>query len=303
MNVIMNSCKSCGSYSLFDDVKNGAVVCTECGIVNEDVIIDDTAEWNFGAEEAMFSKDPSRCGGPTNYLLEKSSMSTMISTRCSRNSNVFTMAKIHHQQSMDYIERSLYHVFESIQKMAGDRGNLTPSIIECAKHYYKTISEKRLSRGSIRKGLIACCILYACKSRNVPRSVKEISKITDVSVTVINKTSKIFLEMMSDVIEDDKGLDVDDLISRFCNIFEFTNKEQTKLITDVRAIFEFSSKNELLSGKTPTSITSGIIYYIMNSRGYKIDKKDIAKHHNVSVVTINKIYSILNKADAIKQIQ
>ena len=225
-------CSNCKSISIVDDFSNGTMVCTDCGLVKEDLLIDETAEWNFG-EEAAYSKDPSRCGGPTNALLEKSSLSTMINTTRAKGNN-YTMAKIHQQQSMNYVERSLYHVFEEIQKMAGDKGNLSQAIIEQAKAYYKKISEREVVKGSVRKGLIACCILYACKAHNVPRSVKEIGEMCNISVAILNKTTKIFTSLLKDEVNNTNGINVDDLISRFCNVFQFEHKEHHSILRDVR---------------------------------------------------------------------
>jgi transcription initiation factor TFIIB len=297
-----HTCKNCIETTLSIDSSNGVVVCTSCGMVNENFLIDETAEWNFGADEAMFSKDPSRCGGPVNTLLQKSSMSTMINTSRSKGNN-FTMARIHQQQSMDHKERSLYHVFEQIYKMGHEKGNLATTIIEQAKAFYKTMSEKRLSRGSIRKGLIACCIMYACKVNNVPRSIKEIASMCSLDVSIINKTSKIFLEIMGgDMNIHNAGINVDDLISRFCNVFQFETKEHHGILRVVRKVYEHVMMDNILGGKTPTSMASGIIYYVLITKGYAIDKKFISEKHKISIVTLNKMHTILQESEAVRDI-
>lgn len=290
-------CAACQSVSLIEDFTHGTVVCVDCGVVKEDTIIDETAEWNFGADESMFSKDPSRCGGPTNMLLQKSSLSTLINTSKSKGNN-YTMAKIHQQQSMNYVERSLYHVFEEIQKMGSENGSLPQTIIEQAKGYYKKISEKRLSRGAIRKGLIACCVFYACKSHNVPRSVKEIGKMCNVDVSTLNKTIKIFSELMKDEISNNKGINVDDLLSRFCTIFQFDTKEHHAILKTARKVHDYVIEHNILHGKTPTSMASGIIYFVLMTKGYNVDKQLITEHHKISMVTLSKIYNILKHSDA-----
>jgi len=289
-------CKNCKSTSIVDDFSNGTTVCIDCGLIKEEILIDEKAEWNFGGEEAAYSKDPSRCGGPTNALLEKSSLSTMINTSRAKGNN-YTMAKIHQQQSMNYVERSLYHVFEGIQKMAGDRGSLSQAIIEQSKAYYKKISEKRLSRGAVRKGLIACCILYACKAHNVPRSVKEIGEMCEISVGILNKTTKIFSLLMKDEINNTNGINVDDLISRFCNVFQFEHRVHHSILRDVRKVHDYVLEHNILHGKTPTSVASGIIYFVLQNKGYEVDKNLIATQHKVSFVTINKIQTILGQHD------
>jgi transcription initiation factor TFIIIB Brf1 subunit/transcription initiation factor TFIIB len=287
-------CIACGNYDLFNDTVNGGIVCTQCGVVNTMVIIDDTAEWNFGGEDSMYQKDPSRCGAPTSTLLEKSSMSTMINVRNAKGISK-NLKKIQQQQSMSYVERSLYHVFENIQRMASDNGKLPQNIIEDAKFYYKAMSEKRLSRGSIRKGIIACCIYFACKINKVPRSVKEISKMTNIDVAIINKTVKIFQDVLKNELPKTSSTSVDDLIIRFSNVFNFPRNEQQAVIKRVRVIYKKVIEDDILPGKTPTSIASGIIYFVLSNKNYNVDKKIIVEKHGISIVTLNKMMTTLTE--------
>jgi transcription initiation factor TFIIB len=291
-------CKNCKKYTLCSDTLNGTIVCMSCGCVNEHDIIDQTAEWTFNSEDNK--KDPSRCGCPVNPLLEKSSMSTMI-----RSNKYCFMKKLHNQMSMDYVERSRYHVFENISKMAGDVGKLTPAIIEQAKYYYKLLSERKLSRGVIRKGLIACCIIYACKTMNVPRSLKEISKMTEVSIPILNKTMKIFVTLMNDVLQKHdrvnneyfvfEATECSHLLSRYCNSLNLPDKNDSKLLLreSVR-VNNIVKESGLLDCKTPSAIaTSIIIYASTNLKLTYFTKIDISKHFNVSIVTINKIVKLI----------
>jgi transcription initiation factor TFIIB len=291
-------CKSCKSV-LVEDFTSGIVVCMQCGLVSESDLMDMTPEWSMVNSDEN-KKDMARCGVAINPLLEKSSMSTLIKT----NKYSF-MKKIHNQLSMNYVERSRYHVFESITKMAGDTGNLPNVVIEQAKYYYKVMSERKLSRGVVRKGLIACCIVYACKTLNVPRSLKEISQITGVTVPVLNKTLKLFFEIMSDVLAkcDDntdfmfEATECSDLIKRYIHNLKLSNKEVVrKLIHKVSHINELIKEDGLLECKTPSAITTGIIVYASNLLGVKeVTKNNVSSMFNVSIVTINKIVKIITQ--------
>ena len=48
-------CSSCKENSVIDDYANGVSVCTSCGTVNDNQILDTTPEWSYGAEEAANS--------------------------------------------------------------------------------------------------------------------------------------------------------------------------------------------------------------------------------------------------------
>jgi len=230
-------------------------------------------------------------------MLQKSSMSTMIVSNKYR-----FMKRLHQQMSMDYVERARYHVFESISKVGGEIGRLPPNVLEQAKYYYKVMSERKLSRGVIRKGLIACCLLHACKSMNVPRSMKEISNITSVPTSVLNKTNKLFLKIMCDVIimshqQEETALESTDsrhLIHRYCNHLQLDKKTEIELVRTVTKIDADIKESGLLDCKTPSAIVTGIIMYACSQLNIDISKYTISTEFDISVVTINKITKIIS---------
>ena len=217
-------CKSCNKQALLDDFPNGIIVCTSCGVINDDHVIDESAEWNFGADEAASGgKDPARCGMPTNPFFEKSGCSTIIGGPGNKN---FFMKKLHAQMSMDYVERSRYHMFVKIGRMCE---SLSPSVLETVKHYYVNMAKEKLSRGNVRLGLIACCIFYACKKDKVPRSIKEVSAMCDIEPTVFNNAHKIFRDIMKEHVPNElfeETTQVDDLITRFCGYLNFDRQKR-----------------------------------------------------------------------------
>lgn len=283
------TCDNCGNIHLCEDKFEGTIVCTNCGMVKESQLVDDSPEWNFGPEEAMFAKDPSRCGGPVNPLLERSSMSTvMVNANYRTHGN---LKRLHQQTSMDYIERSRYHIFEYISKLAHDKGKLTMNVVEQAKKYYTDVSKKRLSRGNIRKGIIACCIYQACKDFNVTRSIKEISDFCDIDCTHINKCIKIFREVMEN--ETKSSTEADDLFIRIINKFNFSRVDEAKLLKQSRKVYETVEEHCILNGKTPSACAVVIVFYCCMKNNINVSKKQIIENNSISNVTLNKIYNTL----------
>jgi len=295
--VVSNVCNFCNSKSLKIDYSNGMIICTDCGVVNEHNLIDDSPEWNFGQEDAMFGKDPARCGCPMNPLLEQSSMSTVIGK--GGGSKFWLLRKIHQQNSMNYLERARYHTFEHIN-MLTCKADLPVSILNKAKYYYKELSNRKLSRGAVRQGLIACCIYYACKMSKVSRSVREIADMCEIDVMKVNSSMKIFNDVMKDIIKDESSCNeqrtnADDLINRYCNVLNIQHSEQYKIGNYVRRCNQVIETNKMLVGKTPSAITSALIYFVIHKLNYIMNKKQMCDLHKISVVTLNKIVSILEE--------
>jgi transcription initiation factor TFIIB len=288
------NCPHCeGVDCLENDTRNAQIVCTNCGIVLEESMIDDAPEWNYQPDEGK-SRDPSRCGAPTMEFFEKSSMSTKIGGQGSN-----FMKKLHNQLGMDYVERARYNTFQIIEKWGKENGNLSDNVIYQAKQYYVKLSQTKITRGNIRKGLIACCIMYASKSFNVSRSVKEIANMCDLSVSIVNKAEKKFETIMKPYITScyyNEHTNVNDLTTRFVNLIDsnvLKNISRFVIIKSVQTRFDNIKENPLLIGKTPSAITACLVHFELSSRSIKIDKKKISSLFNISNVTLNKISTII----------
>ena len=290
----MSVCPHCECTDcLINDTRNAQVVCSNCGVVLEESMIDETPEWNYQPDENR-SKDPSRCGAPTMEFFERSSMSTKIGG----NGSSF-MKKLHNQMIMDYVERARYNTFQIIEKWGKENGNLSDNVVTQAKQYYVKLSQTKITRGNIRKGLIACCIMYACKYCNVSRSVKEIANMCQISVSAINKSEKKFEVIMKpfiDISVNSEHTNVNDLTTRFVNLLDTTvlnNTSRFGIIKSVQDRFNEIKDHPLLIGKTPSAITACLVHFDLQNRKLKIDKKQISQLFSISNVTLNKISAIL----------
>lgn len=289
-------CINCDNTEL--NIIDGAMVCRNCGTINDN-IIDYTAEWRFyGSEDSKFS-DPTRCGMPTNELLPQSSLGSTITFKRKESYQMRRIRTNHQYNAMPYKERSLYNVFETIKIQALNHG-IPNCIIEEAKNLYKKIAEKKISRGSNRKGIIASCIYKACVIHSSHRTPQEIADIFKISTTCLTRGCKNFENIMNmnkeTTIHSLESSSSIDFIRRFCshlnigsNIFRICHHVCTK-----------AEEYNLVSKCIPPSIAAGSIFLVitlLNNGGdkIKISKKDISDKCKISEVTISKCYKELLK--------
>ena len=69
-------CQECGSRSLSRDETRGEVVCDDCGLVLEDNVIDQGAEWRVFSPEQGDQR--ARTGAPMTVMLHDKGLSTDI---------------------------------------------------------------------------------------------------------------------------------------------------------------------------------------------------------------------------------
>ena len=273
-------CPNCGATEFVED--DGHEVCRGCSSMVLRML-DSSAEWRYYAGD---DGDPARCGMPTNVLLPKSSLGSMIgyggAARDTRRMRMYQM-----WNSMPYSERTLYHVFDHIISNAA-KFNITNKIIDDAKMLYKQASEKRISRGVKKEGLIASCIYHACLLNKVPRSPKEVARMFNIDTIVLTKGNSVFQNLMQMNVD---SCGPEDFIARFGSKLNMNYDDIQRCKAFARRLDEL----EVVSENAPTSVAAGTLYYYSLKRSIDLNKKSIADACEVSEVTITKCLKRLNK--------
>jgi transcription initiation factor TFIIB len=279
---------ACGSRKMV--VEDCMQICSQCSSIIGKVI-DNTAEWRYYGSENK-SDDPSRCGLPTNTLLPKSSLGSMIGgNKYGSNYNIRMIRKYTQWNAMPYNERTLWNVFDKISGVSLING-IPQKIVDDAKVLYKRASEKKISRGDNKEGLIASCIYHACLMNNLPRSSKEIAKMFDIDPVILNKGNSRFQTLLQINVVSSSPLD---FISRYCSILDMKMDD----IETCKKLAQFLEESEIMSDNSPTSSCAAILYYYSKKKDLGYIKKQFAEVCNVSEVTVEKGYKLLDKYDKI----
>lgn len=310
LEVKKDICVNCNKKdTIVDDTIQGFMVCTNCGQVI-DSIIDSNLEWRQYDDK----NDTSRCSMGINKLLPQSSLGTTISGGAYKS----RLKTLHGWSIMPYKERSLNIVFKDIQSKCAQAG-----IIKCieddAKIMYKSINDcKHISgknmgkyiiiRGANRRSLIAACVFFACKKKNMTRSPKEISDLFNLKYTEMTRGCKNFTKLIKlRKMEINLGMSFPEhFVIRFCNALKIKNE----YIEEVIRIANNINRLGIATEHTPISIATGSILLMAdNNKQTFISKKKIATQFNISEVTITKIYKkiwqfrhIINNNDIVDKI-
>lgn len=256
-------CKPCNLNSIIEDYQNGVFVCSSCGLVSRDYVygndmIDRNDDMNFNNNN---DKQPSK-----------------------------TLQNLYNQQTLTHTERNVNKISQIIDQLCGDF--LSPNVITLSKSLYETFIKRKTTRGNTRKGILGCCIYHSCRIENVPRSIQEISTISNISTVIINHSNHIFMKFMKDIIKPQYFDNKDHLWRSFNNI-NCEKKDKALLINITKHILDLDL--DIFYGKKKDSIISSIICYACIHLQINIDKKSVAKDFNVSIVTINKSLKDLSK--------
>ena len=283
--VNINLCRECAGVKIFSP--EGLPTCSDCGLI-EDRYVDDTAEWTSGMNDDGKVNDPSRCGNPNSnpeLFSQNWGKGTIISTQHSSTYENKRMAKINFHMSMNHKDRSLFHAYRDIDEACH---TLPEVVLKDAKMMYRKFNEEKLTRGAVRLGIKANCVLYACRLAKHPRTTKEIADMFGIQSKDVSRTTQIFKDTIMGMTEKNYVTKAFDVMNRLLNSFEVTKEERLKCIQLCKTTDDCA---ELMS-KTPNSVASAIIYIVM---GTKVKKTELCEKCNISVPTLNKIENLIKK--------
>ncbi|CAF4224890.1 unnamed protein product, partial [Adineta steineri] len=207
---------------LIEDYRAGDMICSACGLVVGDRMIDVGSEWRTFSNDSD-TKDMSRVGAVTNPLFNNDNLETMMSLGTGAGAvdefgkQKYTAGGSHKMSSTD---NTLRNTFDVIRQMAG-RISLSNRIIHRACFIFKHSHENKCVRGRPQDVIVAACIYIACRQENAQRTIKEICAIsTNASKKDIGRCFTQIIKNLP-ISNQPTSVDVINLIPRFCSQLEF----------------------------------------------------------------------------------
>ena len=152
-------CEECLTDTLVNNFREGTLVCSRCGLVNEERCIDQEAEWRNFADDSVAFSGPNRAGGCAFNPLAESGKKLV--TRVGGNKNS-ALVRQNVWRAHDYQSRKLYKGYRKIDDLA-DSLNIKGETREKAKSLLKEVPHVHSSSLST-----FCCIVSVQHFRSPP---------------------------------------------------------------------------------------------------------------------------------------
>ena len=294
MNVIETQCCPECESALIDDIQNGEIICSSCGIVVAEQMADYGPESKSSDLEERLKL--ARATGQTTYSQHDLGIATEISISTkdfsgkSINSEVATqMHNLRKWQQRVRVssprERRLANVLSKIGE-ACQSLNLPKNVLETSSMIYRNLDGQIDVKGKSVVSITIATIYMACKQCNVVRSLEEIARGICAPKDVKSKTKLAARYYRTIVMEigtsTSSVVTMDKYISKIANI--------TK--TDVRVerlALEIASKTKnssLADGKAPNGIAAAYLYIASILLGQNVLQRDVSSIAGVTEVTI-----------------
>ncbi|XP_018027884.1 transcription initiation factor IIB-like [Hyalella azteca] len=277
---------------LIEDHRAGDQICSDCGLVVGDRVIDVGSEWRSFSNDKN-SADPSRVGGPENPLLDGCDLSTIVGP--STSGPVYGMAgaglpadgatAYRNRRTMSSSDRSLLNAFKEIANM-GEKINLPRSLLDRANALFKDVHTTRALRGRSNDAIASACLYIACRQDGVPRTFKEIVAVSSINKKEIGRCFKLILKALETSVD---LITTNDFMFRFCSNLGLDNKVQ-KAATHIA---DTAGALDIVCGRSPVSVAAAAIYMATQASARPKTPAEIGEVLGVAEITIRQAYKLM----------
>ncbi|MHA1237944.1 MAG: transcription initiation factor IIB [Candidatus Odinarchaeia archaeon] len=284
-------CPECGSTDLVRDYSRGENICSNCGLVITDHLVDSGPEWRaFTAEE---KNQRSRVGAPTTFRMPDKGLSTMIGKQntdsfgkklsANRRRLMYRLRKWNFRSIIHSSKRrNLAHAMSEMQRLASQMG-ISRDIMETAAVLYRKVIERGLTRGRSIDAMIAASLYLACRMHGLPRPLDEMEQYSRFDRKELGYCVRTILTKLGLKVPRPRSTD---FISRFGTELGVSAKTQRRAIE----ILEAARKKGLTSGKDPTGLAAAALYIASILEGERRTQSEVSRVVAVTEVTVRNRY-------------
>ena len=311
MVVADDSCPSCGSEKTINDVATGDLLCSNCGIVLYQHMIDHGAEWRAFSNDEREKK--SRVGAPLTLTMHDKGLSTNIDYRDvdahgkvlppNKREQAKMLRKWHsHMRANSSMDRNLTRALYELERICSQL-KLSRSVKDRAAFIYRDAIKQNLIRGRSIESMIAACIYTACRYRSIPILYEDIIMVSRVNKKDLHRCYRLIYDQLQ---KDNLKITPEknprrnhgniiplnspkNFLSRYSA--ELGLSPQTQLYAG--KILDYAMRLRILGGKDPSGLAAAALYIAAIKNNEKKTQRDVATVASITEVTVRNRYKDL----------
>ena len=273
-----NRCPRCGNTRLISDQENGETVCSQCGLVIDEELIDRGPEWRAFTPGEKDSRQ--RTGLGMSYTLYDKGLSTVFKGHRDAYGNPLkdeTRIKMDRLRKYDN-RRNLSIAMAELDRM-NTALHLPQSIKEQAALLYRKALKMDLIRGRSIDAFVAATIYASCRMNNIPRPLRDISKLSTREHGEIARTYRLLIREMGLRMPIDDPMKFIPSIASKLNLRRDTEQLAVQILVKAK-------KQNMLSGKDPRGLAAAALYMACVKNDDKRIQKEVADAAGTTEVTL-----------------
>ena len=285
---------ACKHITCFFEAKTAEVVCDYCGCVTEKKIYSGPEWSNYKDDCGNYCKNNQRC----DLYIDNNPFKTKLYNnfvQLPNNNNNKLLLKLQISQNVNHKQKTYSQIGTKLEHYAALL-HLNENCLLTSKKLWQICMESgKLTRASVREGLIASCLYYSCIYNKLPIEREEIIKLFECTSKNLSKGEKVLCEIIYLIPEytcltlNNVKIETNDSFVKYCNHLRIP----FSVSMTCNRIFE---ENKIkLYAVTPKSSIGGVLTYVIKEiLKLKIpSKSQISKTVDVCTPTINKVVEII----------
>jgi transcription initiation factor TFIIB len=284
--IVTVRCPECGGTDLIVDSEMGEYVCGRCGLVIEENMPSQEAEWRAFTLQERDAR--ARAGTPTKYSHYDKGLSTIIRVEKDafgrplspkvrqqmwRLRRWQTRSKVHASQS-----RNLMLAMSELQRLS-DILHMPSSVHDMAAIIYRKTLNEGLVRGRSIGGMVAGALYAAVRFSKLPRTLKEIAEASQRTQKEIARSYSVIVRNL------EMRMPIDDPTYYITKVAEKAKVSSEVEGLAIRLIGE-AKRKYATTGKDPSGLAAAILYLSARMLKEKVTQARLAKAANVTEVTV-----------------
>jgi len=294
--VILNKCPECESTNLVHDYDTGETICGNCGLVIQEVMMDEGPEWRAFTQEEKESR--SRVGIPTSYSVHDKGLSTSID-RIDRDafgrklplSTRLQMWRLRKWQIRSRvhssIDRNLAQAMTELDRLS-DKISAPAAVKEKAALIYRKALDEGLVRGRSIAAIAAASLYASCRITGTPRNLREISRASLVKKKDVARCYRLLLRKLGIHMPIADPLIYITKIAQRSDVPGYVQALAVKILNKAKA-------KHVSAGKDPMGLAAAALYIACKQSGEKKTQKEIADAAGVTEVTVRNRFKNLKR--------
>jgi len=279
-------CPECGSTKLILDSEMGEYICGHCGLVIQENIPTQGAEWRAFTPQERDAR--ARAGTPTKYSHYDKGLSTVIRVEKDafgrplspkvkqqmwRLRRWHMRSKVHASQN-----RNLMLALSELQRLS-EILHIPSSVQDMASIIYRKTLNEGLVRGRSIGGMVAGALYAAIRFTKLPRTLKEIAEASQRTQKEIARSYGVIVRNLEMRMPIDDPSDYVTKIAEKAKVSSEVEGLAIKLIREAKSKFA-------TTGKDPSGLAAAALYIASKMKKEKITQSRLAKAADVTEVTV-----------------
>lgn len=286
-------CPECGDCELVTDSWSREVVCSACGLVVSEVVLDRTPEWRaYTLEEAS---ERVRVGAPNSLRHVDKGLATTFNPFSDAQGKPFsltyrrTMLRLKRWQTRarghSSAERNLAQALNALTLLSGSL-RLSEGVVENAAVIYRKALDAGLIRGRSIDGFVAASLYAACRIFRTPHTLKAIVEASLRGHKEVSRYYRLIQRELGIAMPIDEPVKY---VSRIAARAGIDQQTQNLAIVYLRE----AKTRKAVDGKAPLGMATAALYIAARMSNASITQKALAAASGVTEVTIRNRYKEL----------